>query len=94
MFISITNAKTIQATVNTKSNEALVVEEISVIMLPERPIVTDPIFNPFALTIGELTIIFGFLLAIILLLSALYNVLPLWSLYSIKIIYNHTCFYD
>ena len=81
---SITKANTIQATAKTNNNDALVVEDIWLIILPESPIVTAPIiglsFN------GELTVILGFFMCFLESLRQEYIKFPSLSVNSIKTI--------
>ena len=59
VLINITKANTSHATEKTNKREALVVEEIWLMILPESPTVTEPIgfASPIAVS-GEVTLIF------------------------------------
>ena len=54
-----TKANTSQANANTNKRDALVVDEIWLIILPDRPTVTDPTGVLEMLVKGELTVILG-----------------------------------
>ena len=76
--------KQLHATVKTNKRDALVVEEIWLIILPESPTVTEPEFVLSLVIIGELTIIFGIFCELSVLRSVLYTRLPSAFLNSIN----------